>query len=101
MIRSNLLNSTYKAIYKFYFQAFQFINYLTKHWEINNMRFKNLTRVYDFLQVLHIKRSHSTKNYYFPMHILFTIIYLLQEYKLNPNKYCEQENKYEEFYTSY
>jgi hypothetical protein len=31
MIRSNLLNLTYKAIYKFYFQAFLFINYLTKH----------------------------------------------------------------------
>jgi hypothetical protein len=31
MIRSNLLNLTYKAIYTFYFQAFLFINYLTKH----------------------------------------------------------------------
>jgi hypothetical protein len=65
------------------------------------MRFKDLTRVYDFLQVLHIKRSHYTKNDYFPMNILFTIIYLLQEQKLNPNKYYEQENKYEKFCTSY
>jgi hypothetical protein len=101
MIRSNLLNLTYKAIYKFYFQAFLFINYLTKHWEIHTMRFKNLTRVYDFIQLLNIKRSHSAKNDYFPMHILLTIIYLLQEQKLNPNKYYEQENKYEEFCTSY
>jgi hypothetical protein len=31
MTRINLLNLTYKAIYKFYFQAFLFINYLTKH----------------------------------------------------------------------
>jgi hypothetical protein len=31
MVRSNLLNLIYKAIYKFYFQAFLFINYLTKH----------------------------------------------------------------------
>jgi hypothetical protein len=55
------------------------------------MRFKSLTRVYDFLQVLHIKRSHSTKNYYLPMYIIFTIIYLLQKQKLNPTKYYEQE----------
>jgi hypothetical protein len=48
--------------------------------------------VYDFLQVLHIKRSHCTKSDYFPMYILFTIIYLLQEQKLNPNKYYELEN---------
>jgi hypothetical protein len=65
------------------------------------MRFKGLTRVYDFLQVLHIKRSHYTKNDYFPMYILFTIIYLLQEHKLNPNKYYDQENKYEKLCTSY
>jgi hypothetical protein len=31
MIRSNLLNLTYKSIYKFYFQAFLFIKILTKH----------------------------------------------------------------------
>jgi hypothetical protein len=54
------------------------------------MRFKSLTRVYDFLQVTHIKRSQYTKNDHLPMYILFTIIYLLQEQKLNPRNYSEQ-----------
>ncbi len=34
---------------------------------------------------------HPTKNEYFPMHILFTLIYLLQEQKLNHKNYSEQE----------
>jgi hypothetical protein len=51
------------------------------------MRFKSLTRVYDFIEVIHIKMSHSTKNDSFPMYILFTIIYLLQEQGLNHNHY--------------
>jgi hypothetical protein len=33
----------------------------------------------------------STKNYYFSKHILFSIIYLLQEQKLNPRNYSKQE----------
>jgi hypothetical protein len=45
----------------------------------------------DFMQVLHIKRRHPTKNEYFPMHILFTTIYLLQEHKLNHRNYSKQE----------
>jgi hypothetical protein len=53
------------------------------------MIFKSLTRLYDFLQVIHIKRSQSTKNDHLPMYILFTIIYLLQEHKLNPRNYSE------------
>jgi uncharacterized protein with PQ loop repeat len=53
------------------------------------MRLVILTWFSDFMQVLDIKRSHSTKNDYLPMYILFTIIYLLQEHKLNPNKYYE------------
>jgi hypothetical protein len=44
----------------------------------------------DFLQVIHIKRCQSTRNDYLPMYILFTIIYLLQEQKLNPRNYSEQ-----------
>jgi hypothetical protein len=44
-----------------------------------------------FMQVLNSTRKHYTKNDYFPMHIMFTRIYLLQEEKLNPNKYSEQE----------
>jgi hypothetical protein len=54
------------------------------------MRFKSLTMVYDFLQVIHIKRCQSTRNDHLPMYILFTIIYLLQEQKLNPRNYSEQ-----------
>jgi hypothetical protein len=55
------------------------------------MRFKCLIRVYDFLQVLHIKWSHSTNNDSFPMYILFTTIYLLQKQKLNHRNYYEQK----------
>jgi hypothetical protein len=55
------------------------------------MRFKSLKRVYDFLQVLQINMSHSTKNDYLPMYILFTIIYLLKEQKLNPINYSRKE----------
>jgi hypothetical protein len=54
------------------------------------MRLVRLTWFYDFIQLLHIKR-HSTKNYYFPMYILFIIIYLLQEHKLNPRNYSKKE----------
>jgi hypothetical protein len=39
------------------------------------MRFMNLTRVYDFLQDLHIKKSYSIKDGYFCKHIKFTTIY--------------------------
>jgi hypothetical protein len=39
-------------------QAFLFINFLTKHLKINNMRFMNLTMFSDFMQVLHINRRH-------------------------------------------
>jgi hypothetical protein len=53
----------------------------------------NLTKVCDFLQVLHIKRGHSTKNYYLSKQIQFTIIYLLYKQRLRHNIYSEQENK--------
>jgi hypothetical protein len=33
----------------------------------------------DFMQVLLINRRHHTNNEHFPMNILFTTIYLLQE----------------------
>jgi hypothetical protein len=46
----------------------------------------NLSKLSDFMQVLNIKRKHSTKNEYFSKHILFTTMYLLQEQKLNHNK---------------
>jgi hypothetical protein len=43
------------------------------------MRFKNLTWFYDFIHVIYSIRKHYTKNEYFPKHILFTMIYLIQE----------------------
>jgi hypothetical protein len=55
------------------------------------MRFMHLIMFFDFMQVLHIRSRHPTKNEYFPMHILFTTIYLLQEQKLNHSNYSEQE----------
>jgi hypothetical protein len=55
------------------------------------MTFMNLTRVYDFIQVLNMKRKYSTKNDHFPKLILFTILYLLQEYRLNHKNYYKQE----------
>jgi hypothetical protein len=43
------------------------------------------------MQILKSTRKHSTKNEYFPMPILFTTIYLLQEDILNPINYSKQE----------
>jgi effector-binding domain-containing protein len=51
----------------------------------------SLSKPYDFMQVLNSIRKHYTKNEYFPKHILFTTIYLMQEQKLNPNKYSEKD----------
>jgi hypothetical protein len=38
----------------------------------------NINILFDVMQVLNIIRKHPTKNENFPMHILFTKIYLLQ-----------------------
>jgi hypothetical protein len=54
----------------------------------------------DFMQVLHNIYKHPTKNEYLPKHILFSTIYLMQEQKLNPNKYSEQDIKYKLFCVS-
>jgi hypothetical protein len=35
--------------------------------------------LFDFMQVMHLTRKHSTKNEYFSTHILFTTIYLQQK----------------------
>jgi hypothetical protein len=51
----------------------------------------NLIILSYFMQVLNSTREFSTNNYYFPMHILFTTIYLLQEQELNPRIYSKQE----------
>jgi hypothetical protein len=45
----------------------------------------------NFMQVLNSRRKHHSKVVYFPKHILFIIIYLLQEQKLNIRNYSEQE----------
>jgi hypothetical protein len=55
------------------------------------MRLMHLIMFYDFIQVLNSIKKHPTKNEYFSRHIIFTIIYLLQEQKLNPRIYSEQE----------
>jgi hypothetical protein len=47
----------------------------------------NLNKLYDFMQVLNGIRKHPTKNECFPMHILFTTIYLLHKHKLNHGNY--------------
>ncbi len=51
----------------------------------------NLIILSYFMQGLNSTREFATKNYYFPMHILFSTIYLLQEQKLNPRIYSKQE----------
>jgi hypothetical protein len=51
----------------------------------------NLIMLSNFIYVLYSKRKHSTKKEYFPKHILFTIIYLLQEQELNHRNYFEPE----------
>jgi hypothetical protein len=43
----------------------------------------------DFMQVLHNIYKHPTKNEYFSKQFVFTMIYLLQEQKLNPTNYSE------------
>jgi hypothetical protein len=40
---------------------------------------------------LNNSREFATNNYYFPMHILFTTIYLLQEQEINPRIYSKQK----------
>jgi hypothetical protein len=45
----------------------------------------------NFIQVLNSAREFYTKNYYFSIHNLFTIIYLLQEQELNHKNYSEQK----------
>jgi hypothetical protein len=55
------------------------------------MRLTRLTWFYDFIQILHSIRKHTTKKEYFSKHILFSIISLLQEQKLNPRNYSKPE----------
>jgi hypothetical protein len=64
---------------------------LIKHYIIYNMQFMDLIMFSDFMQVLNSIRKHYTNNEYFCRHILFTMIYLFQEKKLNPRNYSKQE----------
>jgi hypothetical protein len=61
------------------------------------MHSKSLNNFYDFKQVLISISNHPTKNEYFLMHILFTIIYLLHKQKLNHENYSAQELNMENF----
>jgi hypothetical protein len=47
--------------------------------------------LYDFIQVLNIKKRLSTKDEHFAKHILFNMIYLLQKQKLRYTNYSEQQ----------
>jgi hypothetical protein len=60
----------------------------------------NLNKFYDFKKVLNNIRKYHTKIEHFYKHILFSIIYLLQVQKSNPNKYSEQEINMRFFCTS-
>jgi NADPH-dependent 7-cyano-7-deazaguanine reductase QueF len=51
----------------------------------------SLNKLSNFTQVLNSTRKHSIKNEYFPMPILFTIIYLMQKQKLDYINYYEHE----------
>jgi hypothetical protein len=50
-----------------------------------------LNKLYDFKQVAYSVRKLYTNNYYFPKHILLSMISSLQEQNLNPRNYYEQE----------
>jgi hypothetical protein len=45
----------------------------------------------DFILVLNSIKKYSTKRGHFPMHIVFSTIYLLQKEILNHRNYFEQE----------
>jgi hypothetical protein len=51
----------------------------------------NLIILSYFMQGLNSTRKYYTKNEYFPIDILFTTVYLLQEHELNPRIYSKQE----------
>jgi hypothetical protein len=55
------------------------------------MKCIHLIRFSGFIQVISSVRKFYTKNYYFSMHKLFYTIYLLEEYRLNPNNYSKLE----------
>jgi hypothetical protein len=64
------------------------------------MQFSILNLQYDLMQVLISIKKPPTKNKHFPKHTIFSIIYLLQKQKLNPNNYYEQEINMSKFVKS-
>jgi hypothetical protein len=89
MNRSNLIKLTHTSYFTHLPLASLFINKLTNHWKFNNMHFMNLNMLYDIIHALNVNWNHPTKNEYFPKHIPFSTLYLLQEQKLNPKNYSE------------
>jgi hypothetical protein len=55
------------------------------------MIFMNLIKFSNFMQGLNSARKRYTENECFSMHILFSIVCLLQEQQLNHRNYSEQE----------
>jgi hypothetical protein len=55
------------------------------------MQFMDLIMLFDFMPILNSIKKHYTNNEYFYRHIIFNMIYLLQEQKLNPRKYSKKE----------
>jgi hypothetical protein len=55
------------------------------------MHFMSLNKFSDFVQVVSSIMKHPTKIDHCSKHNLFSTIYLLQEQKINPNTYSEQE----------
>jgi hypothetical protein len=51
----------------------------------------SLTKLSDFMQVSYKTRKQYTKNEDFPMHIIFTRMYLLQEQELYHRNYSKQK----------
>jgi hypothetical protein len=47
--------------------------------------------LFDFMPILNSIKKHYTNNEYFYRHIIFNMIYLLQEQKLNPRNYSKKE----------
>jgi hypothetical protein len=77
MIKSILFILTHKSYLLIYFQAFLFIYKLTMHYKFNNMHFRILMLLSDFMQSRNTIKNHPTNNEYLFKHILFSTIYLI------------------------
>jgi hypothetical protein len=59
--------------------------------KFNNIHFMTLIMLSDYMKALNSTRNLPTNNEHFPMHILFSIIYSLQEQELNPRNHSEHK----------